>query len=185
MRPIKFRAWNHNTNMKTFKVSEEFVVGKHEIGYVGNDFKSNFGNDSFEERALGKFQKLPRSMSDEEIESELKPGICTLGDVLAFLKNPPEGSKDGNYNLFSSPSFVVLVHWFGDDWRVSTWGRGDGTWIAGDRVFSPATGSSGSQSPQPLDALTLDQAIKIIKEAGSVIERLEKIEAWIEKVKKN
>jgi hypothetical protein len=80
-------------------------------------------------------------MTDAEIESELKPGICELGDVLAFLKNASEECKDGYWNLFYFPAFVVGVGWgagFGG-WGVSAWDRGDGDWSDAYRVFSPAT----------------------------------------------
>lgn len=117
----------------------EFVVGQHNIGYVDSEFKHNFGEVEFSEKKLGTFQKLPHYMTDSQIESELKPGTCELGDVFAFIKNAPEECKDGKYNLFYFSSFVVSVVWVGGGWRVVAWFRVDVAWRGGLRVFSPAT----------------------------------------------
>lgn len=125
--------------MSKLKASEEFMVGKHSIGWIDSDFTKAFGNDEFDEVAAPTFQKLVKSMKDSEIETGLKPGICTLGDVLAFLKNPVEEYKDGFSNLFYFSEFVVYVNWYGGDWYVNTWYRYDYSWFAGYRIFSPAT----------------------------------------------
>ncbi len=126
------------------KASEEFAVGKHGIGYVSSDFKEKFSSVEFAERAMPTFQKLGKNMKDAAIESELKPGICELGDVLAFIDNAPQECKDGYSNIFYFPACVVSVRWSADfaGWYVLTWYRGDGAWSAGSRVFSPATGRS-------------------------------------------
>lgn len=92
------------------KPSEEFVEGKYGIGWVSSSFLERVGDVEFEKvEGEPKSQKLPRAMTDEEIESELKPGICGPADVLAFLENPPKESKDGNWNLFYLPSCVVKI----------------------------------------------------------------------------
>lgn len=138
-----------------FKASEEFVVGKHKIGwlYTFDQFK----DETFGKRPLPTFQKLPRNMTDAEIESELKVGICTLGDVLEFLDNAPEECKDGYANLFYLPSCVVFVRWRADNrgWLVNTWDRDDYRWGAGGRVFSPATDAEMLGAGRS-DALTLE-----------------------------
>jgi hypothetical protein len=128
------------------KSSEEFAVGKHSIGYVSSDFKSKFGSTEFDERPMPTFQKLGRSMKDAAIESELKPGTCELGDVLAFMDNAPQECKDGYANLFYFPACVVCVRWGADyaAWYVDTWDRRGREWSAGCRVFSPATGRSST-----------------------------------------
>ena len=130
------------TSMKTLKASSEFTEGKNGIGYVSSNFVRLFWNQEFQESAgTPKFQKLPREMNDIEIESELNPGICSLGDVLAFLKNPPEESKDGYFNLFYFPDCFFYVGWYsvGRGWGVRAWLRDDDGWSGGERVFSPAT----------------------------------------------
>lgn len=146
--------------MKTFKPLEEFQVGKHNIGWVDSDFHIRFPNIEFKERKLGTFQKLGRNMTDTEIESELKPGMCELGDVVAFLENPPEGTKDGWSNLFYTASVVVGVYWRGSYWDVDTWDRDGSHWGAEHRVFSPATESVSLSPSESLDTLSLGRLIK-------------------------
>lgn len=126
--------------------STEFVVGKHNIGYIDSDFHERIADVELEKRDVPAHQKLTRYMNDSEIESELKPGICDMSDVLAFLENPPEGTKDGYWNLFYTPTFVVSVDWHSRarHWDVGTWRRGDVGWRGGRRVFSPATARSSS-----------------------------------------
>lgn len=150
------------------KASEEFVVGKHGIGYVSSDFSKYFKDTEFELKSIPKFQKLPHSMNDAAIESELKPGICDLGDVLAFLDNPQEGTKDGYSNIFYTANFVVCAFWDGGAWGVYTWGRGGHDWSGSSRVFSPATNSLDTQNFALgiSDTLSLEKAIELIKKAG-------------------
>lgn len=129
------------------KASNEFVVGKHGIGYVSSSFKSKFEEVEFE--LTGKpttFKKLGRSMTDAEIEKELKPGICSLGNVLAFMDNAPDECKDGWANIFYFPECVVLVHWDGGEWDVGTWERNVLAWGSDSRVFSPDRGDIGMEN---------------------------------------
>lgn len=119
-----------------------FKKGNLGIGWVDPDFTKEFGEKEFDVSvAFPTFQKLPRNMPDAAIESELKPGFCTLGDVYAFFNNPPEGTKDGYANLFYFESFVVLVYWDAGrgEWHVDAWRRRGGGWDSEGRVFSPAT----------------------------------------------
>ncbi len=163
--------------MSNLKASSEFKVGSHSIGWVDSDFTREFGSFDFVPVAsVGTFQTLPRYMTDSEITSELKPGTCTLGDVLAFLQNPPEGTKDGNWNIFyvrENPSFVVCVFWFEFRrvWRVSAYARGGNDWYRGTRVFSPANVSSGTESSS--DSQTLEP---------SVLDPMERIAAALERI---
>lgn len=144
------------------KAGNEFVEKKHNIGYVTSFFTEKFGDMEFEEKKLPTFQKLPRTMSDAEIESELKPGICTLGDVVAFMDSVPEECRDGNFNLFYTPAFVVDVHWSSDSggWFVDAWYRDDDWWFSDYRVFSPATDRSDIQT-LPSDTLILPDELTI------------------------
>ena len=120
------------------KFNEEFAVGKNGIGWMSSTFAGAFKNAEFEPAPVPTYQKLPRSMADAQIESALKPGMCALGDVLAFLDNAPDECKDGNWNLFYFPSFVAHARWYGSEWNVDAWERGGHGWRAGIRVFSPA-----------------------------------------------
>jgi hypothetical protein len=158
----------------------EFQVGKHNIGWLDSDFTKYFGESKFGKQSIPTFQTLPRQMDDSEIESELKPGLCELGDILAFLKNPPEKSKDGYANLFYTSSCVVRVRWHVDDrrWCVSTWRRDGSGWSAGRRVFSPATDSEtlGKQTLRPSDTLSLESRVK------SLESQVEKLTNWANKL---
>lgn len=147
--------------MKKLQASEEFVVGKHGIGYVYSDFISQVGDVEFEQSSeVGRFQTLSRTMDDFQIEAELKPGNCTLGDVVAFMENAPEGCKDGYANLFYLAGCVVCVYWYagGREWGVSAWRRDGSRWHAGRRVFSPAT-DTGPVSAQPSDSVPFELTI--------------------------
>lgn len=149
------------------KSSKEFIEGKHNIGYTSSTFNNSFNDVEFKEKPTPtKFQTLLRSMNDEQIESELKPGLCELGDVIAFMDNAPEECKDGNWNLFYLPSRVVCVFWHVGAWGVHGWGRGDYAWDAGIRVFSSETFETGPSRSMNSDTLKLEEAIKIVKKEG-------------------
>lgn len=150
---------------KLLSAKDHFVLGKHGIGFVNDTFLNHFGDTTFEKSEKPPvFQKLPRDMNDAAIESELKPGFCELGDVLAFLENPPEGTKDGYANLFYTPSFVVFVLWlrFYGHWGVSAWRRHVSDWDTDTRVFSPANFvPSKPLTPEHSDSLALPDTLVI------------------------
>jgi hypothetical protein len=143
------------------KTSTEFKVGKHGIGYVSSSFISRIKVEEFEPvSAPPRAIVLPRNMTDEKIESELKPGISTLGDVLAVLTSENLEYRDGRLNLFYTPSCVVSVYWDGDGWRVYGWARDGYEWDGGYRVFSPATVSSEPMTSGPMSLESLDARLK-------------------------
>lgn len=159
--------------MKTIKASDEFKVGKNKIGYIWDSFTKEFGNDKITPGKALKFQKLTKTMIDSEIMKEFGVQECTLGDVLATMKSATEDMKDGYSNIFyvkGHPSHVVVVYWGSGDgkWRVCGWLRG-GLWLADERVFSPATSGAKALSSSPESALTLDDAVKMLKKEGYVI----------------
>ena len=156
------------------EASTEFQVGKHNIGWVSSDFKERFKDTTFKARPKGKYptyQKLPRSMNDAEIESELNPGLCELGDIVAFMDNPPQECKDGYWNLFYTPGWVVVVRWRVGEWVVGTWPRDDRSWRADDRVFSPAIGHSVSKTK----TLGPSVALSLVSEIEERLAKLKKI----------
>jgi hypothetical protein len=69
---------------------EEFVAGRHGIAWVGDRFAEAFHSLSFTpSRTLRLIEMpLPRSMTDEEILAELKPGECMLGDLFTQIHSP-------------------------------------------------------------------------------------------------
>jgi len=147
------------------KASEEFVEGKHGIGFVGSYFKEKCGSDSFEMAAtMPTFRALLRSMSDYQIEAELKPSISTLGDIVAFLDAAPQECKDGYANIFYLSSCVVGVDWSDGGWYVSAYGRYGGGWDRGDRVFSPASDRLNTSTPSDLSLESLDSRLRKLEQ---------------------
>lgn len=136
--------------------------------WVSSSFNEKFGNEDIKPaKTVPAFKTLTKNMYDSEIKSELGIEECTLEDVAAFLKNPPEGTNDGYTNLFYVAGCVVRVYWFSDDreWSVHAWGLDGGHWSAGNRAF-------GCNVPQNLspesDALSL-----------GLLARVEKLEAIV------
>lgn len=148
--------------MNLLTISEEFTVGKHNIGYVNSRLFDRTPAQFEPVTALGSFQTLKESMTNTEIESDLKPGFCTLGDVLAFLYSTNETFRNGYSNLFYLEACVVRVYWDSYDrhWRVRAWERDDRGWDAGDRVFSPADRSTQASKTQDLDLESLNARVK-------------------------
>lgn len=121
--------------------------------WVSSDFKTRILEKAAEkgiDMPVASY-KLVKDATDEEIEAALpkkhifsESEVCTV--IAGLIENQPKGEKgillnDGWYNLFYTPSFVVLVRWRSDDgeWRVCAWGRVGGDWGADCRVFYPAT----------------------------------------------
>lgn len=142
------------------KVSDVFKVGENKIGWVDSSFTNEFGNDELNSGlVLPQSQKLTRPMNDSEIIKEFGIQECTLGDVLATLETATDDMKDGYANIFyikGHSSRVVRVSWYSGygEWDVYVWLRVDNSWIAGSRVFSPAT-VSGSVSTLNSETLAL------------------------------
>lgn len=127
---------------------------------VSSSFIQKFGDKDIKPAlTVPAFKTLPRNMYDKEIQSELGAEECTLEDVAAFLKNPPEGCDDGNWNIFYVAGCVVCVIWHSGvrGWLVRAWRLDVGYWNAGSRAF----GATATQklSPDltlsPSDTLTL------------------------------
>lgn len=148
--------------------------------WVSSSFTERFGSKDIKlAKTVPSFKVLTNLMYDHEIKSELGPEECTLGDVAAFLRNPPEGTKDSYANIFYVAGFVVGVRWdaVGSVWDVSVWSLDVagwsldvGQWGAGRRVFS----RNWILEPKPSssDALILDTAIAMVKEAGYTVVKI-------------
>jgi len=163
---MKKKKISTTKRVAALKVSDEFVVGKRGIGWINSRFVETYGAETFDMGTLGRYQVLPRTMSDEAIESELKPGICTPSDLVAFLDGAPQECKDGKWNIFYFSGFVVSVGWRSrvGGWSVNVWCR-DNVWDGGPRVFSPGAGAL-TLGPKSSDTLTLELAIKMVKKEG-------------------
>lgn len=148
--------------------SETLKKGNLDIGWTSSWFDEFVQGKTIEEVAVPTFWTLPSAMKDQAIIADPRTHECTLNDVYAFLKNPPEGTKDGNWNLFyiKDTGRVVFVWWGAGvrEWFVDDdWYRDD-EWYAGSRVFSPATDTVSLDS-EPL-SLTLEKAIELVKLKG-------------------
>jgi hypothetical protein len=104
-----------------------FTVGKHNIGYVGDDFKEHFGSMEFTIPKKLKLQTrtLERSMSDKEVLVELRPKESNLGELAWALKNDKNMLKNGYANIFyirdeGNTLWVVYAYWLSDyrEWFV-------------------------------------------------------------------
>lgn len=135
------------------KARDVFKKRSLSIGWIDTDFIQKYGDDEVNETAsVLPFKVLPRAMYDSEIKTELGAGTSSLGNVFAFLKDPPEGTKDGSANMFYVEACVVSMHWsaISGEWVVSAWCRNDRRWGAGYRVFTPATETSGTPDAKAL-----------------------------------
>lgn len=128
--------------------------------WVSSSFTDKFGNkDVTPANTVPPFKTLAKDMLDSEIQKELGATECTLGDIAAFLENPPEGANNGYANIFYLPGFVVDVCWGAGsrEWSVSDWPLDDYRWGAGRRVFS----RNWSSDPQNQDLDTLPSVLMI------------------------
>lgn len=128
------------------KAKHVFAKGVNNIGHVDSDFTKEYGEEEVNPGRVLVGKKLERFMTDREIISEFKVEEVTIGDVLATMNAAPDDIKDGYSNIFyvKGHSRVVDVYWRDGEWHVRAWYRERG-WLAGGRVFSPATGSSASE----------------------------------------
>lgn len=165
--------------MKTIKTSEAFAKGNNDIYWVGTNFKEHFYATSFTEaKAKGLQTKtLGRYMLDKEIFAEFDPQPVTLGDVRAFLS---QADKSGWYIFYVKDSegtlWAVGALWdSGRGWGVAAGSvTYPGRWDDGDQVVSREflTPSASAQTLEPSDTLTLEQAIKLVKEAGYQVAKI-------------
>lgn len=125
---------------------------------VSSSFTENFGTDEITPaKNVPGFKTFGTQMTDEQILNELGVQECTLEDVAAFLEKPPEGTDDGNWNIFYVRGLVVGADWVAGRgyWHVGAWHRDDIAWRAGDRVFS------GNFEPQPQTSESLPSELVI------------------------
>jgi hypothetical protein len=123
---------------------------------------------------------LEESALDEKIEATFTKGhlfsetdVCAV--IASLIEQQPNGEEgvlltNGYANIFYTKSHVVRVRWFGSDWDVYGWCR-FGEWLAGCRVFSPATSETCD-----LDSDACPSALAALEE------RVATLEAWKERV---
>lgn len=156
--------------MKTLKTKDHFKVGKHNIGWISDTFLDQV-DATFEKGLMPSYHTLTRYMTAKEIKSEINPGKCSLGDIIAFLDNAPKECKDGYGNFFYCGSLLVRVHWdcVSHYWDVFGWNP-DGVVNAPRRAFS---------NNLPLRSLDTDTST-----LASLATRIEKLEEFEEKIRK-
>jgi hypothetical protein len=140
--------------------------------WVSSPFTEKFGNkEIIPAKTVPTFKTLERAMNDSEIKSELGAQECTLEDIAAFLENPPEGTKDGYWNIFYVAGCVVGVDWGSGsrEWRVDAWGLGDGRWGAGSRAFSRNWHSEPLKSES---SLTLESLAARVGKLENILEEV-------------
>lgn len=143
--------------MEQTKASDEIKVGKYQIGWVSGSLNLDV---KIEKRPTPTYTPLKNDTTFCDLP------LCDLSDVVAFLKDPPQESKDGYGNYFKCGSVLVFVFWFGDyrEWLVDDWDPDYGV-SAGRRVFSGNLSLKSSAS----DTLSLE----------SLDTRLKKLEALV------
>lgn len=146
--------------------------------WVSSSFTERFGSKDIKPaKTVLSFMKLEKLMTDTEIKAMV--GESTPEDVAAFIKNPPEGTDDGYWNIFYVAGCVVLVYWLSDyrEWYVDTWNLDGGYWLAGDRVFSRNWHSDTKTSElSPSDTLTLGTRVATLER------QVERIIKWADQM---
>lgn len=141
--------------------------------WFSTTFTDKFGSvDVKPSKKVPSFKTLPRYMTDSEIRREFGAHECTLEDIAAFVTNPPEGTDDGNWNIFYVAGYVVRVYWDAgiQRWCVVAWELGGGAWSAGYRVFS-RNWDSGASAP----VLGTSDALKLISEIEEELAKFSKV----------
>ena len=135
----------------TLIVSDEFVVGKNGISYIGENFKQWFYSkvEAPSAATILRRANLTRNALDDEIRKEIGgvSGKTTLGQVLCLIKRQKNGKagvllNNGRANIFyvsdtSGVLRVVPVDWGGGGWSVNAdLVSNPYRWHAGRQVFS-------------------------------------------------
>jgi len=155
----------------TLKTSEEFVKGKNDIHWVGEQFKDSVRGMKFvPAKSEGILTRtLGKQMNDSKILESLRPELVMLGDLLAHLK---VADKDGRYIYYIRDSkgvlWAVSAYWdSGFGWDVGAYSvAGPGWWDAGCQVVSRGFSDSQEKTLRNSDTLT------------ELTKRIEALEAW-------
>lgn len=166
---------------------KETIAKSTMFAYIDSDFK-NLGLNKVGEKTEGKLfevLELDKDMTFKEMFTQPEKQWMTQAQVLAFIKEHGDKlRRDGWATLFllkkDDEFFVTFVRVYSGGLRVGVSRfEGGGVWYAEyqRRLVSPQLDSEAISS-SPLDTLTssLDEAIKICKEAGLKIIRTKVIE---------
>lgn len=150
--------------MKTTK--DEFVIGKHNIGWISSSFLEKFDNIKLTGKGqMLQTKNLEQEMTDQEILGEFGAEEVTLEDILYMLDHNDTLLKNGYANIFyiKDTAFVACVFWYAFDaaWSVGGWNRGYG-WGRGDHVLSRNFRSETvNKTLGDFDALSLPKKLTI------------------------
>jgi hypothetical protein len=156
--------------MKTLKASEEFVVGKNSIGWVGVNFKERFYDMEFlpKETEL-EVRTLEKPMTDKEIIKAWHLEPIELGELLNYLKTADQ-SKWYLCHIKDSDGVLWAVYGL---WGVGGWVFGadplddPSGWCAGRQFLS--RGFSDTLSSESSDTLSLENLEKRVAKLEEVI----------------
>lgn len=119
---------------------------------------------------------LPKDMQDSEIQKQTKSNPIPVEIFASVLQNFCKTADKSKCYIFhvQTPKEVVAVRvlWSGDEWDLDALDfDDDNPWFLGDVFLFSATGTSETDNKtlEPLDSLTLEKAVTIIKNAGYVI----------------
>lgn len=151
-------------------------IGNLGINWIGTNFKEWFGEPSVTPKKVDfLISVLEQPMNDKEIFEKYKPNECTLDDVAFALTNNII-QKDwfgGIFYIKDSAGVLrtVDVFWYGDGWDVGAGPVGyPFRWPDGLRVFSRNSVLESSEPEpktlSPSESLTLESAIKMVKDNG-------------------
>lgn len=142
--------------------------------WVSDSFTRKFGNEEIKpSKEVPAYRTLGKDMTDDDIFTEFGIKECSLSDVAAFLKNPPEGTDDGYTNIFYIKDGPVAGLFWGavsGRWNLDDWSRGGSRWNPGYRAFGATVPSASLSSSETSDSLTVR-----VEKLEKIIERLRKV----------
>jgi hypothetical protein len=157
--------------MKTTKKFESIA------SYQSTDFKDLFGEMEFEDKKSTLYsKKLEQPLLDKDILEKFKPTELTLGEIFNYLDTT---ANKGDWMIFyckdiSGVLRAVNVCWYDSGWGVRASSvEGPGEWGGGGQVFSRNPfDTQHSMTLSSSDTQTLDEAIRVCKEAGLTVTKI-------------
>ena len=145
--------------------------------YQNDNFKDWFGDMEFVAKKSKLYGKvLGKPMTDEEIQSKLKPTELTISEVFNFLET--DARKEDWMIFYCQDKDKVLravsVGWDGDGWGVLAVALDDDGWHGGRQVFSRSEFLSDTLTPKPLES-SLENRVKALEDFKTKVEEVLKL----------
>ena len=155
---------------KTVRAQNEFVVGKHNIGWISPRMEDKLKGVKVGKGKPLQYQDLTKNMYDHEIKSELGAQEVEYADILLAMDSG-QLLANGYVNIFYVLGFAVRVSWSAVSrlWFVNDWELDDDYWDSGRRVFSrnfssvPLDSALASSDSLPLE-LKINEVQKFVAE---------------------